>query len=190
MQPVVLWREKVRESLEFIWKLEENSNKNFEFFLYRQQFLRCYYARLMLRQCINISSVCLSVKHNQKTFLLIFILYGICIELIVLLSAACVLTIAVVALNVSVTLCNNWQFLIGDNLSVNTRIYYKKLRFRWPCRQSYRSEVARLMGVCVQTLLMARMFVSCVCCVLSRQRDDIPFRAVLLSVRVCVFPCV
>lgn len=36
---------KVQESLEFIWNLEEKSNKNFELFLYRQQFLRRYYAQ-------------------------------------------------------------------------------------------------------------------------------------------------
>jgi hypothetical protein len=35
---------KLRESLEFIWNLEEKSNKNFELFLYKQQFRRCYYA--------------------------------------------------------------------------------------------------------------------------------------------------
>lgn len=33
----------MRESLKFMWNLEENSNKNFELFLYRQQFRRCYY---------------------------------------------------------------------------------------------------------------------------------------------------
>jgi hypothetical protein len=36
---------KVQEPLEFIWNLEEKSNKNFELFLYRQQFLRRYYAQ-------------------------------------------------------------------------------------------------------------------------------------------------
>ena len=48
--------------------------------------------------------------------------------------------------------------MIGNKFGVSTRIYYKKGRYRWPCRQSYRSAVARSLGLWVQIPLMARMF--------------------------------
>lgn len=40
---------KVQESLEFIWNLEEKSNKNFELFLYRQNISDVIMHKLMLR---------------------------------------------------------------------------------------------------------------------------------------------
>jgi hypothetical protein len=64
------------------------------------------------------------------------------------------------------------------------------IRSRWPCSLRRRPESARLLGLRVRIPLRLRMFLSCVCRVLPRQRllrrTDRSFRGVQLSVFVCV----
>jgi len=71
-------------------------------------------------------------------------------------------------------------------------IYGKCLlcRSRWSCGLRHRSAAAWWLEPPVQILLMARIFVPCVCCVLCRERADHSIRGGLLCLCVCVFVCV